>query len=145
MMAANKITERKGWVQAETKRRWNISQITEDCICILRNMDYLDCNIYEARLKGNGYDVMLRRDSYGKVVDYSVRRGNSTYKSSDIGHNRNLTPSKIRRTWLRLYVEQHPENTLRIRPISPNKIDGTKTSRPKQDMCAQNCNKKPII
>lgn len=42
MMAANKITERRGWVQAETKRKWNISQITDDCISILRGMDYFD-------------------------------------------------------------------------------------------------------
>ena len=115
MMAANKITERRGWVQAETKRKWNISQITDDCISILRGMDYFDWNIYEAKLKDKGYGVMLKRNSQGKVMGYSVKKENSTYKSSDIGHSRNLTPSRIGRTWLRLHVEQYPEKAQHTR------------------------------
>lgn len=74
---------------------------------------------------------MLKRGSQGKVVGYSVKKGNSTYKSSDIGHSRNLTPSRIGRTWLRLYVDQHPEKALHNQSVQSNKTDGTKTSTPK--------------
>ena len=128
MMAANKITERRGWMQAETKRKQNICQITDDCTSILKGMDFFDWNVYEARLKDKGYGVMLKRDSQGKVVGYSVKKGNSTYKSSDIGHSRNLTPSRIGRTWLRLHVEQYPEKAQHTQFVNPI---GTRSSAPK--------------
>ena len=69
-------------------------------------MKFLDWNIYEARLKGKGYGVMLKRDSQGKVVGFSIKKGISTYKSSAIGHSRNLMPSRTGKTSLKLHLEK---------------------------------------
>ena len=107
MMAANKIAEKRGWVQAKTKRIWNIEQITDDCISILKDMDSFSWTAYEARVKAKGYDIKLKCGKMGLVVGYSIGKGNSRYKSSEIGHSRNLTPSRIARTWEKLHQRQY--------------------------------------
>ena len=42
-----------------------------------------------------GYDVKLQSDSKGQVCGYAIKRGNSIYKSSELGKGRCLMPSKI--------------------------------------------------
>ena len=102
-MAANKINEQRGWVQSMTKREWNIDEITNACIAVLKEMDSFDFNTYEAKLKAKGYGVNVMRDSIGKVRGYSIKKGNSTYKASQLGHSRSLTPSRLRATWEKLH------------------------------------------
>ena len=87
-MAANRINEQRGWIQSMTKCEWNIDEITNACIEALKSMDSFDFNTYEAKLKARGYGVKVMRDSIGKVCGYSVKKGNSTYKSSELGHSR---------------------------------------------------------
>lgn len=58
---------------------------------------------YVTQLKAKGYDLRLHRDSEGNVRGYSVRMGHSIYKSSVLGHSRNLLPSKIENTWASLH------------------------------------------
>jgi len=106
MIAANTITQRRGWVLAETKRKINIKQITDDCIGILKQMDSFNWDIYQSRIKGKGYLITLKHDKDGKVRGYCIVKGNSRYKSSDIGHSRNLTPSRIEKTWRKLHIEK---------------------------------------
>ena len=105
-MAANKINEQRGWIQSMTKREWNIDEITNDCIQALKSMDSFDFNTYEAKLKAKGYGVKVMRDSIGKVCGYSVKKGNSIYKSSELGHSRSLTPSRLRTTWEKLHRDK---------------------------------------
>ena len=123
MMAANKIAERRGWVQAETKRQWNIDQITKDCISSLKSMETFNWNIYTQKLQGKGYNVMLKRDSKGIVVGYTIKIGNSCYKSSLLGHGRNLSPSRIETTWEKLHPEKmlhsHHAREVGTRPVTP--------------------------
>ena len=85
-MAANRINEQRGWIQSMTKREWNIDEITNACIEALKSMDSFDFNTYEAKLRARGYGVKVMRDNIGKVCGYSVKKGNSTYKSSELGH-----------------------------------------------------------
>ena len=106
MIAANTITKRRGWVLAETKRQRNIEQITKNCISVLKNMDSFNWNIYQTKVKAKGYTITLKRDKHGKVCGYYIMKGNSRYKSSDIGHSRNLTPSRIEKTWEKLHPEK---------------------------------------
>ena len=87
-MAANRINEQRGWIQSMTKREWNIDEITNTCIVALKSMDSFDFNTYEAKLRARGYGVKVMRDIIGKVCGYSVKKGNSTYKSSELGHSR---------------------------------------------------------
>ena len=114
-MAANKINEQRGWIQSMTKREWNIDELTNDCIEALKSMDSFDFNTYEAKLKAKGYGVKVMRDSIGKVCGYSVKKGNSTYKSSELGHMRSLTPSRLRTTWEKL----HRDKSVHTQTINP--------------------------
>ena len=135
-MAANKINEQRGWIQSMTKREWNIDEITNACIEALKSMDSFDFNTYEAKLKAKGYGVKVMRDSIGKVCGYSVKKGNSIYKSSELGHSRSLTPSRLRTTWEKLHWDKsvhaqtlNPKGTQSTRTVTPNKPTFT---QPKQ-------------
>lgn len=105
MAAANNITKRRGWVQASDISMQNKQEITNACMDALRSMDRFNWNDYVERLKQYGYDVMLQKDSQNIVRGYSIKRGNSTYKSSSLGKGRNLMPSKIEATWEKLHKE----------------------------------------
>ena len=105
MAAANNITKRRGWVQASDISKQNKQEITDACMDILRSMDRFDWNNYVERLKQCGYDAMLQKDSQDVVRGYSIKKGNSTYKSSSLGKSRNLMPSKIEATWKELHKD----------------------------------------
>ncbi len=105
-IAANKINERRGWVQSKQRRKENIEKITKDCMDILRNMAKFDWSTYERLIRQEGYGCKLVRDSNGKVRGYSVRKGHSTYKSSVLGHGRNLMASRIEKTWQQLQQDK---------------------------------------
>lgn len=72
---------------------------------LFRSMDRFNWNDYVERLKQYGYDMMLQKDSQNIIRGYSIKRGNSTYKSSSLGKGRNLMPSKIEATWEKLHKE----------------------------------------
>lgn len=105
MAAANNITKRRGWVQASDISMQNKQEITNACMDALRSMDRFDWSDYVERLKQSDYDVMLQKDSQDVVRGYSIKKGNSTYKSSSLGKGRNLMPSKIEATWNELHKE----------------------------------------
>jgi len=130
---ANRI----GWVQSMAKREWNIDEITNACIEALKEMDSFDFNTYEAKLKAKGYGVNVMRDSIGKVRGYSIKKGNSIYKSTLLGHKRSLTPSRLRATWEKL----HQDKSIHAQTMVPKKTQTitrpaasvtAKTTQPKQ-------------
>ena len=53
-----------------------------------------------------GYDVKLQSDNKGQVRGYAIKRGNSIYKSSELGKGRCLMPSKIEGTWAKLHHQE---------------------------------------
>lgn len=105
MAAANNIAKRRDWVQASDISIQNRQEITNACMDALRSMDRFDWNDYVGRLKQRGYDVLLQKDSQDVVRGYSIKKGNSTYKSSSLGKSRNIMPSKIEATWNELHKE----------------------------------------
>ena len=109
MAAAAKINQQRGWVDASVISQENKDKITLACHEVLRKMSRFDWNDYAAGLAEHGYHVELKRASDGEVKGYTVAKGNSVYKSSELGKGRKLMPSKIMATW-RLY---HPEATKR--------------------------------
>jgi hypothetical protein len=130
MMAANAITEERGWVQAEVKREQNIKRYGDDCIAALKGMKRFSWEEYEKLLNEQGYSLVFKRDSDEKVRGYTVGRGKVLYKSSDLGHNRGLTPSRIVDTWKQLHqseIRQEPAP----KPVThaPATIAGTQVSR----------------
>ena len=82
---------------------------------ILRAMDKFSWRQYEMELTKRGYKVHIQENDKGKVYGYSVKRGNSNYKSSVLGIGRNLTPSKIETTWAKLHLQERksePTNSI---------------------------------
>ena len=149
-MAANKINEQRGWVQSMAKREWNIDEITNACIEALKEMDSFDFNTYEAKLKAKGYGVNVMRDSIGKVHGYSIKKGNSTYKSTLLGHKRSLTPSRLKATWEKL----HQEKSLHARTMVPKKVQTitrpaasatSKVTQPKQQSSSKQMPLRPTL
>ena len=61
-----------------------------------------------------GYKVHLQEKDGEGIYGYSIKRGNSIYKSSILGVGRNLTPSKIEATWAKLHPQERKSN-----PIKP--------------------------
>ena len=107
--AANILNEKYGWVQSMQRREENIKQISDDCLAALKEMSHFDWNTYCRMLRNKGYDIQLKKDSIGKVCGYTIRKGNSIYKSSLLGNSRNLMPSKIEETWRKLHQSSRTE------------------------------------
>ena len=130
-MAANLITEERGWVQAEVKREQNIKKYGGDCVDVLKGMKSFSWEEYEKLLNEKGYSLVFKRDNDNKIRGYTVGRGKVLYKSSDLGHNRGLTPSRIVDTWKQLHqseIRQDP--TPKPAAHAPANVAGTQVSRP---------------
>ena len=106
MMTASKIGQQRGWTDAQEVSQRNKDKITQDCLSVLAKMPYFDWGLYEKFLTQMEYDVMLKSDSKGQVRGYSIKRGNSIYKSSELGKGRCLMPSKIEQTWAKLHPQE---------------------------------------
>ena len=106
VMAANIINERRGWVQSEEIGIRHRQEISDSCMEILRTMDEFSWQRYEMELVKRGYKVQLQEKDGGGIYGYSIKRGNSIYKSSVLGIGRNLTPSKIEATWAKLHPQE---------------------------------------
>ena len=77
-------------------------------------MTSFDWTNYSRMLKAKGYDIQLKKDNQGIVRGYTIRKGNSIYKSSLLGNSRNLMPSKIEHTWAKLHPKSMKEQTTGI-------------------------------
>lgn len=106
VLAANIINEKRGWVQAEEIGIRHRQEISDSCMEILRTMDKFSWRQYKMELTKRGYKVHIQENDKGKVYGYSIKRGNSNYKSSILGIGRNLTPSKIEATWAKLHLQE---------------------------------------
>ncbi|MCD8306340.1 MAG: relaxase/mobilization nuclease domain-containing protein [Prevotella sp.] len=113
--AANVISQRRGWVTAQERRDDNIADITNACYDVLRAMDSFTWSQYKAKLKERGYVVQLRTDSSGLVRGYSIRKGNSIYKASEL-KGRGLLASRIVSTWRELHKQTERNSTRAERP-----------------------------
>ena len=116
VMAANIINERRGWMQSEEMGIRHRQEISVCCMEILRKMDKFSWKQYEAELTKRGYKVHLQEKESGGVYGYSIKRGNSIYKSSVLGIGRSLTPSKIEATWAKLHPQERKSEP--TKPIS---------------------------
>ena len=122
--AANILNEKYGWVQSMQRREENIKQISNDCFTALKEMPHFDWNSYCRMLRNKGYDIQLKKDSIGKVCGYTIRKGNSIYKSSLLGNSRNLMPSKIEDTWRKLHQSSRAEQDSKM----PSRTESTNVS-----------------
>ena len=111
VMAANSINKSMGWKQSREISEEHKAEIKNALYDILRNMNRFDWNIFQRMIKKHGYSAELRRDSGGKIVGYTIKRGNSKYNASEIG--RQLTASRIEGTWKQLHKEMDDEASKR--------------------------------
>lgn len=103
--AAAAINRQRGWKDVNDISRQNRDRIALDCRQALKRMERFSWDAYVGSLEAMGYDVRLRKDGNGTVRGYTVRSGNSIYKSSEIGKGRALMPSRILQTWMTLHNE----------------------------------------
>lgn len=99
VMAANQISLQRGWETAYERANKNKLRIHEDCMATLKQMKQFSWAEYRKLLQDKGYDIHLILDRSGGVRGYTIKSGNSIYKSSEIGPARRLTPSRIIQTW----------------------------------------------
>ena len=85
VMAANSINKSMGWKQSREISEEHKAEIKNALYDILRNMNRFDWNVFQRMIKKHGYSAELRRDSEGKIVGYTIKRGNSKYNASEIG------------------------------------------------------------
>ncbi len=128
MEAARRINIQRGWLTAEERSEQNRQQIADDCLDILRQMPKFDWEEYARLLGRKGYVVGLRRDAKEMVRGYTVGKGNSVYKSSQLGTDRHLIPSKIEQTWRNL----HP-----VKQTAAAGTDGHSEAQPAQETIPQ--------
>ena len=126
--AANILNEKYGWEQSMQRREENIKQISDDCLTALKEMPHFDWNTYCRMLRNKGYDIQLKKDSIGKDCGYTIRKGNSIYKSSLMGNTRNLMPSKIEDTWRKLHQSSRAEQDSKM----PSRTESTNVSSTKK-------------
>lgn len=117
--AACVINERRGWVQPEEIHKERAVLVTQDCIAALKELDTFDWDAYKQKLEGKGYKVVFRLDEGGKIHGYSLNKGYIKYKSSELGHTRSLTPSRIQETWAKLH------------PVKEVRVPAEKTQKPR--------------
>ena len=80
--AAQAINQRHGWKDPMEIREEHLQQIINDCMDILKSLPRFNWTDYEAMLTKRGYKVKLQRDKENVVRGYSIKMGNSSYKSS---------------------------------------------------------------
>lgn len=119
--AANEVARKYGWVQAEQRAKENRQKISDDCMLVLKDMKSFSWEEFNHRMAARGYDLRFHKDSKNQVRGYTVRKGNSIYKSSELGRSRNLMPSKIQETWKGLHPDkpkvQESAPVRRVEPI----------------------------
>ena len=113
MIAAFRVSEERRWEQPQEVREGHIKILSFDCKSALEDMESFSWEAYEAYLKAHGYGIEYRRDSDDKITGYTLLWGHSRFKSSILGKNRNLTPSRIQNTW----KELHPEKEFKWQPV----------------------------
>ena len=115
--AAQAINLRYGWKDPMEIREEHLQQITDDCMDILKSLPRFDWTNYVSLLTRRGYKVKLQRDKENAVRGYSIKKGNSSFKSSDLGKGRNLMPTKIEDTWKKLHPVQKPTAVQAPKPL----------------------------
>lgn len=104
--AAEQIALQRGWITAKHIHENRIPQVSEDCMEALRELDEWSWKGYAEKLAAKGYELYLRKDEEKVIRGYVLHKGSSRFKGSELGKGRNLTASRIERTWEKLHPGQ---------------------------------------
>lgn len=151
LLAANAFADEYGWTKAEDRENQRKERIHADAIEVLKSMQTFSLEKYFAGMRAKGWIVEPGTpDQIGKIHGYSIgeklykqnHQSSSTvmYKASSLGHGRDLTVSRLERTWKKLKYPDLYSNKERNRwkkaPITPTIPKGTKRSRGEQERMA---------
>ena len=137
MEAARRINIQRGWLTAEERSEQNRQQIADDCLDVLRQMSRFDWEEYMRLLGRKGYVVKLTCDSSRQVRGYTIGKGNSIYKSSQLGLGRHLIPSKIGQTWTNLHSGKRSATTEAAGNLQTQETAPQQTSQSATNVAAQ--------
>lgn len=116
--AAERIARQRGWTTAMHIHETNIPKVSDDCMDALRELAEWSWEGYTEKLAAKGYSLYLRKDSKEGIRGYILKKGNTRYKASELGKGRNLTASRITRTWETLHPKMaERENPTTERPV----------------------------
>lgn len=145
-VAGDKVAEKFGLKQLSEYDNQRKEHIHSDGISVLKNMKEFNLQTYFAEMMAKGWIVDPNTpDSKGVIHGYSV--GEKLYhndgslssvmmfKSSELGHSKDLTPSHLHKTWQKLHTyeqqtiapeegrrtEEPKKRTTTIIPSDPNK------------------------
>ena len=104
--AAERIARQRGWTTALHVHETNIPKISDDCMDALLELAEWSWEGYAERLAAKGYKLYPRKDSKDGIRGYILKKGNTRYKASELGKGRNLTASRIMRTWEMLHPKK---------------------------------------
>jgi len=103
--AAERVAISRGWITAAQVRNINKQQVNSDCYSVLKAMPKWSWEDYKNGISQKGYKVNELIDKDGILRGYSLMKGHTKYKASDIGVGRNLTAGKLERTWTKLHYQ----------------------------------------
>ena len=145
-VAGDKVAEKFGLKQLSEYDNQRKERIHADGIAVLQGMDKFDLNRYFGEMTSKGWIIDPNTpDSKGVIHGYSV--GEKLYhndgslssvmmfKSSELGHSKDLTPSHLLKTWQKLHAaeqqaeapretrrsEQPKQQTATVIPINQHK------------------------
>lgn len=129
LMAADAMARERGWTRAQDKDNERKERIHADAIAVLKEMRQFNAGLFLAEMQGRGWIIKAQRDGSGRLRGYSIgeetrhdgkRTGTVMYKSSQLGHSRDLMISQLENTWTRLHtqhaVTEQPQRTAQ-RPV----------------------------
>lgn len=119
--AAEAVAREFGWLLATDVAQRNINEINAVCYAALKAMPRWSPDDYFQRISSAGYDIDLRQ-TFGRLIGYTIIKGNSRYKASSLGKGRNLLATKLESTWQRMHPSPIPTiaSTHQTKqPISP--------------------------
>ena len=105
-VAANAVNEQRGWKQSKDVRKENIMSIYDDAIEILKSMPNFNWDDYISLMAEKNHTIVTKESSDGKIFSYGIKNGNSYFKSSLIGKEKELTATHILGTWQKLHSAQ---------------------------------------
>lgn len=121
--AAEQVALQRGWITAKHIHESRIPQVSEDCMEALRELDEWSWEGYAERLAAKGYELYLRKDEEKVIRGYVLHKGSSRFKGSELGKGRNLTTSRIERTWEKLHPGQAKQECSTPKPSVHNEAE----------------------
>jgi len=115
--AGDKVAEMRGWKTLDQIGNKRKERIHADGIDVLKNMKKFNLQTYFAEMMAKGWVVepnspdrngVIHGYSVGEVMKHNDGSLSSIvmFKSSELGHSKDLTPSHIYKTWQKLRNEQ---------------------------------------